>query len=248
MKYGIICAVPEEIALVSADIAAERATKLARRDFLEGTLYGHEVVLAQSEVGKVAAAITATLMIERFGVEAIIFCGTAGGVDPALNVGDVVVADRLVQHDVYDGEDFFIIPRLDVAYFAADQALSERMHAAIDAYLRDGLHRDIPQKHLDEFHIRDPKVMVGTIASGDQFINDSAKRIWLEEHVENLKCVEMEGAAVAQVCHEFGLPIAVIRVISDSSNEESGPAFDKFAAEAMCYFTRGSLRAFMEAL
>lgn len=248
MKYGIICAVAEEIALVSADITAEHTTRIAKRDFFEGTLYGQNVVLAQSEVGKVAAAITATLMIERFQVDGIIFCGTAGGVDPALNVGDVVVANRLVQHDIYDGEGYFTIPRLNVAYFEADKKLSEQMHAAIDAYLRKGLREDIPQKHLDEFHIQNPKVAVGTIASGDQFINDSAKRIWLEERIDNLKCVEMEGAAVAQVCYEFGLPIAVIRVISDSANEESGPAFDRFAAEAMCYFTRGSLRAFMEAL
>ncbi|MEG0693666.1 MAG: 5'-methylthioadenosine/adenosylhomocysteine nucleosidase, partial [Oscillospiraceae bacterium] len=86
---------------------------------------------------------------------------------------------------------------------------------------------------------------VGTIASGDQFINDKFKNQWLEENIPNLKCVEMEGAAVAQVCYEFDIPFAVIRVISDSANDTSGPDFDRFALEAMCHFTRGSLKAFL---
>lgn len=244
MKYGIICALTEEIDYIRRDMEIETVTMIAGREYMQGKLYAKDVVLVMSLVGKVASASTATTLINRFNVDCVIFCGTAGGVDKALNVGDVVIADRLIQHDVYDGEVFFKIPRLNVSYFKTDDALSEKMYKAVDSYLKNQIHHDIPQKHMEEFHIHEPKVRVGTIASGDQFINDTAKTKWLDEHIENLQCVEMEGAAVAQVCYEYGLPIAVIRVISDSSNEESGPAFDKFALEAMPYFTRGSLKAF----
>lgn len=246
MKYGIICAVEEEIDLIEKDIIGEKTTMLAMRKFIEGKLYGKEVVLVMSRVGKVAAASTATTLIDRFHVDNVIFCGTAGGIDKALNVGDVVVADNLIQHDMFDGAEYFKIPRLGVADFIPDKALSEAMHNGVDSYIKNELKSDIPQQYLDEFKIVNPKVMVGTIASGDQFINDKSKNKWLEENIKNLKCVEMEGAAVAQVCYEFKVPFAVIRVISDSANDESGPAFDRFAAEAMCHFTRGSLKAFLQ--
>ena len=198
-----------------------------------------------SRVGKVASASTATTLIDRFAVDNVIFCGTAGGVDKNLNVGDVVVADVLIQHDVFDGVEFFKIPRLNVSDFIPDKTLSEAMHKGIDSYIKNELKNEIPQKYLDEFKIVNPKVIVGTIASGDQFINDKSKNQWLEENIKNLKCVEMEGAAVAQVCFEFDIPFAVIRVISDSANDTSGPDFDRFALEAMPHFTRGSLRAFL---
>lgn len=246
MKYGIICAVDEEIRYIREDMTNTNIVKIARREYIEGDLYGQDVVLVMSLVGKVAAAATATTLINMFKVDKIIFCGTAGGIDKALNVGDVVVADKLVQHDVFDGVEYFKIPRLNVAYFEADKILSKAMYDGVAEYLKEDVYKDIPKAHMDEFHIKAPKVMVGTIASGDQFINDKSKNKWLEDNIDNLKCVEMEGAAVAQVCYEFEIQFAVIRVISDSANEESGPAFDKFALEAMPYFTRGSLKAFLQ--
>ncbi len=87
--------------------------------------------------------------------------------------------------------------------------------------------------------------MIGTIASGDQFICDGSKNAWLEQNVKNIKCVEMEGAAVAQVCHEFNIPFAIIRVISDSASDTAGIDFDAFVLEAACHFTRGSMKAFL---
>lgn len=248
MKYGIICAVEEEIAHIQRDMSIKNESIIAHRHYYEGELYGHDIVLVMSLVGKVAAASTATTLIDRFAVDCVIFCGTAGGIDKGLNVGDVVIADCLVQHDVFDGVEFFKIPRLDVDYFEADKSLSEAMHRGVSKYLKEQVYKDIPKAHMDEFHIKTPKSVVGTIASGDQFINDKSKNKWLEENIKNLKCVEMEGAAVAQVCYEFGLPFAVIRVISDCANEDSGIAFDKFAEEAMPYFTRGSLKAFFDAM
>lgn len=244
-KIGLICAVEGEIRLLSQDISSEKSTVVAGREFFEGVLYGREVVLVQSRIGKVAAASTVTTLIDRFAVDCVIFCGTAGGVDKALNVGDFVVGDRLVQHDFFTGVDWFRIPMLDVSYFEADRQLSEQLHAAVDVYIREGLRADVPQRHLDEFGIVSPKVAVGTIASGDQFICEAEKHRWLEEHLDRLQCVEMEGAAVAQVCYEFGVPFAVLRVISDSANDDSNVDFARFVEEAACHFTRGTLKAFL---
>ena len=248
MKYGILCAMQEEIALLEQDITSENTTHIAGRAYYEGTLYGREVVLAQSRIGKVASASTVTTMLDHFHADCIIFCGTAGGIDPALAVGDVVVADQLVQHDIDTGSDRFRVPLLNIDYFKTDTRLSADIHKAVEVFIRERMHSDIPQKHLDDFGIRNPKVAVGTIASGDQFICDPAKHHWLAEQLENLKCVEMEGAAVAQVCYEFGIPCAVVRVISDSANDSSSVDFDQFIVEAACHFTRGAVKAFLESI
>lgn len=248
MKYGVICAFDQEINYICQDLTDGKTTTVARRDYMEGRLYGKEVVLVMSRIGKVAAASTATTLIDRFGVDCVIFCGTAGGISKELNVGDVVVASGLVQHDFFTGSDYFRIPILDISEFPSDEKLSRAMEAGISTYLSAKVYEDIPKSLMEEFHIHAPKAAVGIIASGDQFINDKVKNQWLEENIKGIKCVEMEGAAVAQVCYEFGIPFAVIRVISDSANEESGIAFDKFAEEAMPYFTRGSLKAFFEAI
>ena len=246
MKYGILCAMKEEIDLLTQDIVIQKTETIAGRDFYDGLLYGVPVVLVQSRIGKVASASTATTLIDRFGVDQVIFCGTAGGIDPARNVGDIVVADSLVQHDFFSGVDYFRIPLIDVSYFQTDPSLSKEIRAAVEEYVSSSLTADIPQKYLEEFHIHSPKAVTGTIASGDQFINDSEKNQWLRENIRALQCVEMEGAAVAQVCYEFGVPFAVLRVISDSANEASGIDFESFVAEAACYFTRGSIKAFLE--
>lgn len=244
-KYGIICAMEEEIRLLTQDMSAEKTTEIAGRTFYEGLLYGKEVVLVQSRIGKVAAASTATTLIDRFQVDCVIFCGTAGGVAPELNVGDVTVADKLVQHDFFTGTEWFRIPLLEISYFETDKALSDGLHRAVEEYIRTKMREEIPQEYLDDFKIVAPKVSVGTIASGDQFICDSAKNKQLAEQIDNLQCVEMEGAAVAQVCYEFGVPLAVLRVISDSANDDSNVDFGKFIEEAACHFTRGSIKAFL---
>lgn len=248
MKYGIICALNEEIDYIRRDIEIGNATRIARNEYYEGVLYGKNVVLVMSGIGKVAAAVTASILIDRFNVDNVIFCGTAGGIDKDLNTGDVVVADCLVQHDFFDGVNFFRIPRIGVSEFIPDETLSDNMLAGVSQYLSESIKNDIPQKYLDQFKITNPKVVKGTIASGDQFINDKSKNQWLSDNINNLKCVEMEGAAVAQVCYLYNKPFAVLRVISDSANEESGIAFDTFAAEAMPHFTRGNLKAFFSTI
>lgn len=247
MKVGILCAMQEEIALLEQDIRSEQTTVIAGRSYYEGILYGQPVVLAQSRIGKVASASTVTTMLDRFSPDCILFCGTAGGIDPALHVGDIVVADHLVQHDFDSGSDLFRIPLLDVAYFPTDPQLSAELADAVASYVRSAMYDDIPARCREEFGIRIPQIVRGTIASGDQFICSKEKHRWLAEHLDNLKCVEMEGAAVAQVCYEFGVPYTVVRVISDSANDDSNVDFLRFVQEAASHFTRGAVRAFLAA-
>ncbi|WMJ22556.1 5'-methylthioadenosine/adenosylhomocysteine nucleosidase [Paludicola sp. MB14-C6] len=245
MKYGIICAMESEINLLLQDILASDKKAIAHREFIEGNLYGKDVVLVKSGIGKVAASLTTTILIDRFNVDEIIFCGTAGGIDKALNVGDVVIGDYTVQHDVVVMGELFTIPRVDVDYFPSNKNLTSALYNAVTSFIENDLKKDIPQSHLDEFHIRSPKAVIGTVASGDQFICDGSKNAWLEENVRNIQCVEMEGAAVAQVCYEFDIPFGIIRVISDSANDGSAVDFDAFVVEAASHFTRGTMKAFL---
>lgn len=247
MKYGIVCAMEEEIRLLASDMQVDSTEIIAKREFFSGKLYGKEVVLVKSMIGKVASASTVTTLIDRFKVDKVIFCGTAGGIDKALNVGDVVIADKLIQHDFDQGDPslLFVIPGHNIAYFETDKELSSQIEKAVLDYTNGSYRDDIPKEYLDEFKITAPKTVRGTIASGDQFICDKEKNVWLEEKIDNLKCVEMEGASVAQICREFTVPLAVIRVISDSANDDSGVDFMKFVANAACHFTRGIIKAFL---
>ena len=245
MKYGILCAMEEEIRLLEQDITGEIVHEHADRCFYEGKLYGQEVVLVRSRIGKVAAALTATLLIDRFGVDAILFGGTAGGIAKGLRAGDLVVADRLVQHDIFTGESWFCIPLLEISELPADPGLSKALLHAAERYVRDEMESDIPAAIRKEFRFDAPRAVTGTIASGDQFICDSEKHAWLAQNIANLQCVEMEGAAVAQVCYELGVPCAVVRVVSDNADDDSYVDFERFVEEAASRFTRGVLREFL---
>ena len=246
MKIGIICAMPQEIDLLKKDIKAEQIQKVAGREFHCGKLYGQEVVLVMSRIGKVAAALTASVLIDRFGVEKVIFSGTAGGIAPEMQTGDVVVADYSVQHDMDAEEEPFEIPLIGKSYFPSDEELTARAYDAVKEYLKEEMAKDIPQMYLHKFGIENPKVVIGAIASGDQFIREKQKKDWLYANVKNIKCVEMEGAAVAQVCYEYGIPFAVIRVISDSADGNAELDFGLFINEAACHFTRGTVKALLE--
>lgn len=249
MTIGIICAMNEEINLLQQDITAHHVTTIAGRDFHVGTLYGMSVVLVTGRIGKVAAGVTAALLIHHFQVDKIIFSGTAGGVNPDLNVGDAVVADKSVQHDFkLPWGDAFRIPLLEVSYMESDHELTTLAKQAVQDYIDTRMMQDIPQTYLDAFHIRNPKVVTGTIASGDEFVCTKEKNQWLYEHVDNIQCVEMEGAAVAQVCLEFSVPFTIIRIISDCANDDASVDFDLFIEEAACHFTKGVVKALLERL
>lgn len=246
MICGIICAMEQEIALLRQDLTSSRETAVAGRVFYEGTLYGKRVVLAQSHVGKVAAALTASLMIDRFQAQIIICSGTAGGISPDLAVGDAVIADFCVQHDFKLPPEWgapFRIPDIDQSYLPASARLVATAKQAVQEYMAEMMFLDIPEEYQQQFEMKNPKVVVGTIASADEFVHTPERREWLAANVDNLCCVEMEGAAIAQVCYEFGIPYTVVRVISDSADSESVVDFDSFIEHAARYFTRGVVQA-----
>lgn len=238
----------EEISLIRQDMQAEEVTVIAGREFHQGTLYGLEAVLVMSRIGKVAAGMTTALLIDRFGVDRVIFCGTAGGVDPQLHTGDLVVADQNCQHDFKVPGEPFRIPLIDKSYLPSDPELIRLAERAAQNYLSGPFREEIAPQYLEEFGIQQPKACVGTIASGDEFVCEKARNQWLYQHVENIKCVEMEGAATAQACYEFGVPFVIVRVISDGASDTSSVDFDRFIEHTAKFFTRGVVRAFCKEL
>ncbi len=249
MRIGVICAMHEEVDLIRKDMQSDKIETIAGRDFHIGKLYGVDTVLVVSRIGKVASAITTSILIDRFNVDKVVFSGTAGGVDPKMNVGDAVVATSSVQHDFkVPGGDMFRIPLLDISYLPTDEELSKKAMEAVQEYISNDMLNDIPKQYLDEFKIISPKVEMGVIASGDEFVCSKERNNWLYENVKDIKCVEMEGASVAQACFEYGVPYAIIRVISDCANDDASVDFDLFIKEAACHFTRGTVKALFSRL
>lgn len=249
MKIGIIGAMKEEISLLRDSLQNVKETIIANRPFYEGEMGKASVVLVQSKIGKVAAAITTTILIDKFDVDIIVFTGVAGAMDASLNIGDVVIGTSLVQHDLDASPIFpkYQIPLLNIKNICPEQTLTNNLSAAAKHYLAEVLPLDIPQSKLDYFHIATPKVVHGTIVSGDQFIQDKSTVEHIKQDIGNVKCVEMEGAAVAQVCYEFGKPFAIMRVISDKADHAASIDFLKFL-EIAGHYTNGIVKEFLAKL
>jgi len=205
----------------------------AGREFWLGDLHGRPVVLALSKIGKVAAATTATALIERFAVSRIVFTGVAGGLGTGVNVGDVVVATDFVQHDL-DASPLF--PRYEVPLygktrFEGDPALTALLFDAACTALASG-------RASQAFP--DARVHRGLLASGDRFVSGAqesgALRAALAGAGYEVLAVEMEGAAVAQVCHDYGVPFAAVRTISDRADDSAHVDFPRFVKEVARHY------------
>lgn len=229
-RIGLISALPEEHHALQ--MVVERREQLAGLEFLHGHVDGLPVVLAESGVGKVNAAVVSTLLAQHFACRALLFTGVAGGLDPALGIGDVVVGQRLVQHD-YGSivESRFItyqpgnfpLPGLDTSHGYALTAISgERLTAA----LADLVLPALPPAATGGAP-RLPQVVLGTIVTGDSFVNCDATRHHLHTSFA-AQAVEMEGAAVAQVADRFGVPLLVVRCLSDLAGRASPMDFSAF--------------------
>ena len=235
---GIMSAMHEELAAVLAAMPDEQRVQVAGRDFWVGHWQGHSVVAVLSRIGKVAAATTATVLLERFGVATLVFTGVAGGLGSGVRVGDVVVADGLVQHDM-DASPLF--PRHEVplygrARFEADAALLVQLSAASEQVLADAaLH--LGPSTLAEFQLNAPRVHRGLILSGDRFVSTSAESHALRQALPEALAVEMEGAAVAQVCHDYGVPFAAVRTISDRADDTAHTDFQRFIREVASFYS-----------
>lgn len=244
MRLGIISALAEEQqGLVEAMKGA--ATLIhGKREYHLGQLWEIDAVLVLSRIGKVAAAMTATTLVEKFGVTHILFTGVAGAGDKTVQVGDIVVAEALVQHDMDASPLFprFEVPLTGLTHFQPDLQLSLRLSRAAHDFLEQDLASAISEGERREFRLAQPRVHRGLVASGDQFMNDRLRLNALNEALPGLVAVEMEGAAVAQVCYELGVPCAVIRTVSDNANENAATDFMRFvtsvAAQYAFYITR----------
>ena len=240
---AILSALAQEQQGLIEQLDAPRQVHRAGRDYWLGRLQGRDVVLALSRIGKVAAATTATTLVEAFDARRIVFTGVAGGLGRDVHIGDVVVADRFVQHDMDASPLFprFEIPLYGQSSFLCDADLSERLARACRTSLVVAGATD-----------RTPGLHCGLIVSGDQFVSTAhaAGRIQGALQGAGLEplAVEMEGAAVAQVCHDYGIPFAAVRTISDRSDEASATDFQHFVTHIASRYARAIIDELMPLL
>lgn len=229
---AVIGAMPEELVAITQAVHAHEVVELGGRRYYRGTYAGEDVVAVISRIGKVAAATTTAILLERFAPRAVVMTGLAGALDPGLAIGDIVIADCLVQHDL-DARPLFSrheIPLLGVTEVAADPALSDRLAAAAARF-------EAPPE-VRALGITAPRVHRGLVASGDQFIASSEAVAALRALLPAALAVEMEGAAVAQVCFEHGVPFAIARVISDTADHAAAVDFSRFLRDACGPYAR----------
>lgn len=245
MKLGIIGAMPEELDLIIASVVNKEIVEHGSRVFYIGNLFGQEVVVVFSRWGKVAAATTAASLILEFGVDRIVFTGVAGGISPDVHVGDIVIAQRLFQHDM-DARPLmrrFEIPLTGKTSFEINPQDQEKMVEAVHKFLKDDKNF---RKILAEQHIKNPKLITGDIASGDLFISTSSMKKALIRNLPSVVCAEMEGAAVAQVCDDFGIPLAVVRVISDNADGGESETFMGFVNQHAGQYSLSILKEYIK--
>ena len=246
---AIVAAMQEELGALLAMMPDERRVRVAGRDFWVGHLQGQSVVAVLSRIGKVAAATTAAVLLERFNVRAIVFTGVAGGLAPDVQVGDVVVASRLLQHDL-DASPIF--PRYEVpltghARFATDTAISDSLAAVAEGLLRDPVAL-LGQQVVDDFGLQAPRLHRGLVVSGDRFIARAADSEALRHDLPDALACEMEGAAVAQVCHDFRVPFAAVRTISDRADDQAHTDFLRFVSAVASRYSLALMEGWLAGL
>ena len=230
MRTAIVSAMHEELAAVLALMPDEKKQLLAGREFFVGHLHGHDVVAVLSRIGKVAAATTATALIERFAVDRIVFTGVAGGLGVGVNVGDVVVAESFLQHDLDASPIFprYEVPLYGTARFDTDAALSDA--------LADAARRALPDAALHR----------GLVVSGDRFVSTTAESRALQAALPDALAVEMEGAAIAQVCRDYGIPFAAVRTVSDRADDAAHVDFLQFIHDVASRNSAAIVRALLQ--
>lgn len=227
---GIMGAMPEEIDAVKHLLQDEVVITKGSRDYHCGKLNGVEVVVF-SRWGKVAAATTVSTLINVFGITDLIFSGVAGAIHHHVSIGDVVIGTRLVQHDM-DARPLIMqyeVPLLNRTFFESNDELCRQATEAVQSFLQpEQFFKSIDKAVLQQFGIIQPACHSGDIASGDKFFSSTADRDALHEALPSVVCVEMEGAAVAQVCYEYSIPFCIIRTISDGADDNSHVDFAAF--------------------
>ncbi len=202
-------AMPEEITPILERIGEYKITKYASNIYYETSYKGCELVIAYSKIGKVFSTLTATSLIEHFGCTKLLFSGVAGGINPSLKIGDLIVATKLVQHD------------LDITAFGHPMGFVPGGSVFIESDKEFiGMAKNVAKelgKTLQE----------GVIATGDQFVHDSKVKDAIATHF-NADALEMEGASVAVVCNALNTPFFILRAISDTADTDASFSFDEF--------------------
>jgi adenosylhomocysteine nucleosidase len=231
---GLICAIPQELVDLRAALEHDRRTRIGGFDFDQGRLDERRVVLAEAGIGKVNTATVATLLAARFEAGILVFSGVAGGLDPALAIGDVVIAERAIQHDAgvieqerlhpyQAGHVPFFNPTRELGY-ATDPDLLGRARARLERL------ELTPLSAAAGGSGRQPKLVYGTILAGDQFIHCETTRERLHREFD-AQAVAMEGGALAQVAERLGVPWLEIRALSDLAGKDSRFDFAQFVGE-----------------
>lgn len=250
-RLALVAALHDELRAVLQAMPDDVPRVRAGREFWLGHLDGHDVVAVLSGIGKVAAAATATLLLSEFDATRIIFTGVAGGLGEHVRVGDVVVADGLIQHDMDASPLFprFEVPLSGTTCFVPDATLSDVLARAAQAVLAEaasavGTHPDsaLSHAHLQAFGIRAPHVHRGLIVSGDRFVSTQDESDALRADLPDALAVEMEGAALAQVCRDFGVPFAVVRTVSDRADATAHVDFDRFLGDVAARYSLAIVR------
>ena len=213
---GIICAMQIEIDKINEAVENKQIEVVSGITFTKGTLFGKEVVTAVCGVGKVFAAICCEAMIIKYSPEVIINTGVAGTLTDKLGIGDVAVSEFVLQHDMDTsplGDPVGLLSGINIVKIPADCATADKIATCVESL---GV-----------------KCLKGTIASGDQFINNSDKKVYISKTFNAIAC-EMEGGSIGHVCYVNNVKFAVIRAISDGAGDDSHmdyPTFAKKAAE-----------------
>lgn len=208
---GIIGAMRIEVETIRSLMENKRSEVVGGVEYISGTLHGKEIVTAVCGIGKVAAAMCAQAMILKFAPERIINTGVGGSLSEKLAIGDIAVAESLVQHDMDTsplGDPVGFISGIDIINIPCDKKVVDTLADCVEKL--DGV-----------------KAVKGVIASGDQFIADAAKKDFIKSNFNAVVC-EMEGASIAQVCYTNGVPFGVVRAVSDCADGSSHMDYGEF--------------------
>ncbi|WP_153733006.1 5'-methylthioadenosine/S-adenosylhomocysteine nucleosidase [Sporosarcina obsidiansis] len=211
MKIAIVGAMDEEVEILRREIGLGKVTTIANCEFIEGKVGKHQVIVTKSGIGKVNAAMATTILLQNYKPDLVLNTGSAGGTHPDLEIGTVVVSDHVLHHDVdvtAFGYEPGQLPQLPATFPSDENLIGLAREAVVE---------------LDTY-----EHAVGTIASADTFMADADKVMKVKEKFPQVIAVEMEAAAVAQVCHQFHTKFVVIRALSDIAGKESSISFDEF--------------------
>jgi len=208
-KLAIMGAMEEEIEPLLEYFDDVKVTEFANNKYYEVNLNGLDIVIAYSKIGKVFASLTASTMIEKFGCDTLLFSGVAGGINQKLKIGDLIIADKLCQHD------------LDITAFGHPNGFVPGGKVFVETS------KELRQVAFDVAHENKISVLEGTIATGDQFVHSVERKEFIE-NTFNADALEMEGASVAVICDALDVPFLVLRAISDTADMDAGFDFDEF--------------------